>query len=103
MTCLRSAMLSSATFKNPTTKSLACQNISGNRMTYPCCDEGTPHTAGAHAQCLPTAFTALRWSNNRKNEFDQEDLALLPGYVVAASTLYSSCHAQRNYCEGLPH
>ena len=51
-------MFSSATFKNPTTKSLACQNISGNRMTYPCCDEGTPHTAGAHAQCLPIDFTA---------------------------------------------
>ena len=27
-------------------------------MTYPCCDEGTPHTAGAHAQCLPIDFTA---------------------------------------------
>ena len=35
--------------------------------------EGIPRTAGAHAQCLPTAFTALRWSNNRKNELDQEE------------------------------
>ena len=132
--------------------------------------EGSPRTAGAHAQCLPTDFTALRWVgvttakmnaiNNKKNAnkenyrkwsnimettlvemwqqrpcifnsrtSPQSFLLLLPsvsvqrtasimpsarysgsivdalllGYVVAASTLCSSCHAQRNYCEESPH
>ena len=34
VTFLRSAMFSSATFENPTTKILACQSFLGNRMTY---------------------------------------------------------------------
>ena len=29
--------------------------------------------------------------------------ALLLGYVVAAGTLYRSCHTKRNYCEELLH
>ncbi|CAL8338149.1 unnamed protein product [Gadus morhua 'NCC'] len=35
-------MFSSATFESPTTKSLACHNFLGNRMTYPLLTGGNP-------------------------------------------------------------
>ena len=45
VTCLRSAMFWSSMFENPTTKSLACQNFLGNRMTYPLLTWGNPATS----------------------------------------------------------
>ena len=53
-----------------------------------------------------SSFTALCWTASIMPSARYSGSivdALLLGYVVAASTLYSSCHAQRNYCEELPH
>ena len=67
MTCLRSAMFLPATSENPTTKSLSCQNFLGNRVSIvemreprPQLREGTPSTAGAHAQCFQ--LTSLHYT-----------------------------------------